>query len=64
MTVNINGMKITASKEVLNTISTWAFNSYEAHRKNNLNAIAEMDRIAANAIYDALAEAGYYNRTR
>ena len=61
MTVEIKGLgKITASKEVLNILSSYAWeasNSYEERGRNQLSINAYK---MANTIYDELERNGYY----
>lgn len=62
MTVNIEGLgKITASKDVLNTIAGAFRYSGELQHIKNRDALANYHGEVFNSIYDALDESGYYN---
>ncbi|MBQ8426167.1 MAG: hypothetical protein IJX16_00180 [Clostridia bacterium] len=62
MTVEIKGLgKITASKEVLNTLSSLIWESSESYENRGRKALAKDASDIANAIYDELDKANYYN---
>ena len=65
MTVEIQGLgKITARKEVLNTIRDWAFTATDVYKFHEHFALADRTRNAANTILDALDNEGYYDRLK
>ena len=61
MTIEIEGFgKITASKEVLNSLSRMADNSYEYYLAKGYSGLsAESDRVA-NTIYNELKKVNFY----
>ena len=61
MTVNIEGLgKITASKEVLNEISSAFGSACDFYRSRNSEALANKSYRVFISIYDALDDSGYY----
>lgn len=63
MTVNIEGLgKITASKEILNLISSLAYEARENYAATGYKAWAVQAKEVAEALYDALDEIGFYDK--
>lgn len=61
MTVNIEGLgKITASKAVLNEISSAFGSACDFYRNRNSEALANKSYKIFISIYDALDDSGYY----
>ena len=62
MTVEIKGLgKITASKEVLNTLSSIICEASGSYENRGRKALAENASNIANAIYNELEKVNYYN---
>ena len=61
MTVEIKGLgKITASKEVLNILSSYAWEAQISYENRKRFALAKNASIMANTIYEELEKEGYY----
>ena len=66
MTIKINDgngkdYTITASKQLLNLLSSALYTTEEAYKERGYDSLAEMYGSLSDSIYNALDNTGYYN---